>query len=152
METLFFNWVLPCLASFGACWGFCVIFNINGSGAILCSLGGALAWLTYLLIGPLVGHNDLLQYFGAALCSSIYAESLARVRKCPVTGYLLVAFLPLVPGAGIYYTMEAALNGDTQGFLETGMHTLSIAGVLAVGVLVVSSLVQMTRRLRRHYS
>lgn len=43
---------------------------------------------------------------------------------------MLVAFLPLVPGAGIYNMMEYALNGDTERFLSTGMHTLSIAGAL----------------------
>ena len=68
---------------------------------------------------------------------------MARVRKCPATGYLLIAFITLVPGAGIYNMMDAALRGDTQDFLTTGLHTLSIAGSLAVGVLVVSSLVRM---------
>ena len=44
--------------------------------------------------------------------------------------------------------MDAALRGDTQDFLTTGLHTLSIAGSLAVGVLVVSSLVRMQNMLQ----
>lgn len=140
---------LPCFYSFAACLGFCVLFNIRGLGAILCSLGGALAWLVYLLIGPLSGYNDLIQYFWAAVFLSAYSEGMARVRKCPVTGYLLTAFIPLVPGAGIYNMMESALNGKTEQFLTTGLHTLSIAGSLAVGVLVVSSLVRMYKAFRR---
>lgn len=134
---------LPCLYAFLACLGFCVLFCINGLGAVLCSLGGALAWLVYLLTGPIVGGNDVIQYFWAAVFLSAYAEVMARVRKCPATGYLLIAFIPLVPGAGIYNMMDAALRGNTQDFLNTGLHTLSIAGALAVGVLVVSSLVRM---------
>ena len=52
---------------------------------------------------------------------------MARLRKCPVTSYLLVALFPLVPGGGICYTMEHALNGDTELFLDTLMHTLGLA-------------------------
>lgn len=145
----FLDWFLPCFYAFAACLGFCVLFNVRGLGAVLCSLGGALAWLAYLVAGPLTGGNDLMQYFWAAVFLSAYSEGMARVRKCPVTGYMLVAFLPLVPGAGIYNMMEAALNGDTENFLSIGLHTLSIAGALAVGVLVVSSLVRMWTMFRR---
>lgn len=145
----FWEIFLPCFFSFAACLGFCVLFNIRGAGALFCSLGGALAWLVYLLTAPLVGHNDLLQYFWAAVFLSAYSEGMARLRKCPATGYQLAAFIPLVPGAGIYNMMESALAGDTQQFLTTGLHTLSIAGALAVGVLVVSSLVRMYRMFQR---
>ena len=145
----FWDWFLPCFYAFWACAGFSIPFNIRGFGILICSVGGALSWLVYLIAGPLTGYNDLMQYFWAAVFLSLYAEGMARVRKCPVTAYMLVAFLPLVPGAGIYNTMEYALNGDMEHFLTTGMHTLSIAGSLAVGVLVVSSLVRMYTTFRR---
>lgn len=145
----FLDWFLPCFFAFLACLGFCVPFNIRGMGAVLCSLGGGLSWLIYLIAGPLTGYHDLMQYFWSAVFLSFYAEGMARVRKCPATGYMLVAFLPLVPGAGIYNMMEFALNGDTEHFLTSGLHTLSIAGSLAVGVLVVSSLVRMRTMFRR---
>ena len=74
---------------------------------------------------------------------SAWSEVMARLRKCPVTSYLLVALFPLVPGGGIYYTMEHALNGDTELFLDTLMHTLGLAGALAVGVLLVASVVRL---------
>lgn len=137
------EYILPCVYAFAACLGFGMLFNIRGVGALICSLGGALAWLTYLLAGPLTGYSDVMQYFWAAVFLSVYSEGMARVRKCPVTGYQLVAFIPLVPGAGIYNMMERALEGDTDGFMATGIHTLTIAGALAVGVLLVSSLVRM---------
>lgn len=142
------TYFLPCLWGFLACVGFCVILNIRTvSGMLICCCGGALGWLVYL-IALLFGGSDLLGYFLAALAISAYAEIMARVRKCPVTGYLLISFLPLVPGAGIYYTMEYALQGDTQMFLNQGMHTLGLAGSLAVGVLVMSSLVRLILTIR----
>ena len=107
-----------------------------------------MGWLVYL-IALLLGAGDLLGYFLAALAISAFAEVMARIRKCPVTGYLLISFLPLVPGAGIYYTMEYALQGNTQMFLTQGMHTLGLAGSLAVGVLVMSSVVRVIMVFRK---
>ena len=103
------DYLVPCLSAFAACLGFCIIFNIRAPGMVICSIGGGLSWLVYLLVGPLTGYSDLLQSFWAAVFLSAYSEGMARVRKCPVTGYLLVAFLPLVPGGGIYSTMELSL-------------------------------------------
>ena len=127
-------YLLPCVYAFLACIGFSMLFNIHGAGMLICAGGGALGWLCYLLTGPLVG-NDIIQSFFAALVISAWSEVMARLRKCPVTSYLLVALFPLVPGGGIYYTMEHALNGDTELFLDTLMHTLGLAGALAVGVV-----------------
>lgn len=144
MDLLYF---LPCLWAALACGGFCAILNVR-SGIPVCCIGGALGWLVYLL-ASLVSTNDLLCYFAAAMAISAYSEIMARVRKCPATGFLLISFLPLVPGAGIYYTMEYSLQGETALFLETGLHTMGIAVCLALGVLLMSSAVRMVTTFRR---
>ena len=107
-------------------------------------LGGAVGWFVYLLAAPF--GNDIFQNFAGTVVLSIYAELMARLRRKPATGYLLVALFPLVPGGGIYYTMEYCIAGNTDLFLETGLHTLGVAGVLALGVLLVSSVVRMFGR------
>ena len=142
------GYVLPCLYAFLACLGFSLFFNIHGRGILICAFGGALGWLVYLLAAP-VFHNDITQSFAAALALSAYAEGMARIRKCPVTPYVLVASFPLVPGAGIYYTMEHAVNGEMDLFLSTGMHTLGLAGALALGILMVASVVRLLNNYRR---
>ncbi len=147
MNELFFSYLLPCLLAFLGCIPFCILFNIH-TGIFICAAGGALGWLVFLATEPLF-HSDLLQMFFAAVAISAYSEIMARIRKCPVTGYLLVAFFPLVPGGGIYYTMEHAINGETELFLESFLHTLGLAGSLAVGVLLVSSFVRMVNTLLR---
>jgi len=139
---------LPVLWAFFGAGGFAVIYNIHGLGILICALGGALGWLANLLSAPLL-QNDIAQYFFAALVISAYAEIMARIRKCPVTGYLLVAIFPLVPGGGIYYTMEYAIRGEADAFLASLLHVLGLAGALAVGVLLVSSAVRMWGTFRR---
>lgn len=139
------GYALPCLWAFGSCLAFAVIFNIHGLGMFICGAGGALGWLVYLLCDGPLGLGDMLAAVLAGVSVSAWSETMARLRKCPVTGYLLVAFFPLVPGGGIYYAMEFAIAGQTRNFGNTLMHTVEFAGALALGVLLVSSAVRMWR-------
>lgn len=139
------TFAFPCLWAFGACLAFAVIFNIHGLGIFICGAGGALGWLVYLLCSGPLGMVDMIAALLAGVSISAWSEIMARLRKCPVTGYLLVAFFPLVPGGGIYYAMEFAIAGQTRNFGNTLMHTMEFAGALALGVLLVSSAVRMWR-------
>ena len=129
------QYVLPCLCAFAGCIGFTLVFNIHGPGKLIAGCGGALGWLVYLLAG-----KTILAGFFAAMAISLFSEVMARIRRCPVTGYQLVALLPLVPGGGIYYAMSYCLEGDTERFLTTLLDTLGTAAALAVGVILASSL------------
>lgn len=134
MQSVFFTYILPCLCAFLACVGFTLIFNIHGMGKLVSGVGGALGWLAYLLAGKTV-----FAAFLAAAAIGIFAEAMSRVRRCPVTGYVLVALLPLVPGGGIYYAMRYCVAGETERFLSTLLHTFGTAAALAVGAMLASS-------------
>ena len=141
--------LFSCLWAFCACVGFGLAFNIQGRGILICGLGAALSWLVYLFTLTL-WHNDILCAFLAAMAVSAYSELMARVRRCPVTGYLQVALLPLVPGAGIYHTMVYCVGGYTNLFLSTLLHTLGCAAALSVGAMLVPALLRaLLPRLRR---
>jgi len=136
------NMMLQCAAAFIGCTGFLVVFNVHGAGALLCSLGSFLVWVVYSLILHFSG-NELLGYFIASLFSAIYSEVMARIRKKPAIAYLVVSMFPLLPGAGIYYTANHLVRGDISKFASTGTHTIAIAGTLAVGMLLVSTVVRL---------
>ena len=74
-----------------------------------------------------------------------FSEIMARVRHCPVTGYLQVALLPLVPGAGVYHAMRYCVNGYTSLFLETLLHTIGFAAALSVGAMLATSILRSIR-------
>lgn len=144
-ELLFYS-----LAAFFSCVGFSIVFNLRGRAILLASAGGALGWLVYLLLIPFSG--ELLRFFLATIAITLYAEICARITKSPVTAFLVVSLLPLVPGGGIYYTMRYFVAGDIDLFIETGMHTFAIAGALAVGILPIFSLVRLFSRIRESIS
>jgi len=139
MRELFVIYLLPCLWSFLACVGFGLIFNIQGTGVVITGIGGALGWMVYLLVMEWQG-NDIFAAFAAAMAIAVYSELMARVRRCPVTGYLQIALLPLVPGAGVYRAMSYCVEGDTAMFTATLLHTIGFAAALSVGAMLASSL------------
>ena len=132
---------LQCVASLVGCIGFAILFNIHGPGGMLCATGGLLVWIFYCFTIHLIG-NALLANFVATIVAAIYSEIMARVRKYPAISYLVVSIFPLLPGAGIYYTISSFIQNDMAEFVSKGTQTIAIAGVLAVGILLVSTTVR----------
>ena len=136
------SYPVQCLACFVGCIGFAILFNIHGPGILLCALGGAVTWAAYCLV-DFLGGGDILCYFLSALVASAYSEVMARIRKYPAISYLCVSIFPLIPGAGIYYTTNHVVSGDMALFASRCTHTIAIAGVIAVGILMISTLVRL---------
>ena len=134
--------VIQCIFSVFACAGFVIIFNIHGYGNLLCALGGGITWAVFCLVQAL-GGQDLLCYFLSTVAAAVFSEVMARVRKYPAISYLISSLLPLIPGSGIYYAAQQAVQGNSEGFVAYGSKTLAIAGVMAVGILLVVSLTKV---------
>ena len=74
---------------------------------------------------------------------------MARIRKYPAISYLVVGIFPLIPGAGIYYATSFLLQSNKEAFSQKALETIGIAGVIAVGILVVSTLVRFQNILKK---
>ena len=131
-----------CLFTFIGCIGFAILFNIHGPGGLVCALGGFLSWAVYCIAMEL-GGSDIPAYFWSALFASVYAETVARLRKYPAISYLVISVFPIIPGAGVYYTMNYAVQGHMDLFASKGLHTAAIAGIMAVGILLGSTVFRM---------
>ena len=127
---------------FVACTGFFILFNVHGWGSFLCAFGGVVTWMAYLLLREL-GVGIYGMNFFASVIAAIYSEAMARSRKYPVTSYLVISSIPLLPGAGIYYTMSFGLEGNMQAALQKGLETAGIAGSIAVAILLVSTVFRL---------
>ena len=135
MDYGYFMLILGC---FIGCVGFSVYYNIHGPGILVCTVGGVLTWSTYLVIQDL-GIGLIYANFIGGIVASVYAEVMARVRRFPAISYLVVSLFPLLPGAGIYYTITYAVQNDMARFAAKGYQTAVIAAALALGILLVST-------------
>lgn len=132
---------LESFTTFFACLGFTILFNIHGKGCLLCALGGALSWAIYRLCQN--SMDGMIAYFIAAFFAAVYSEVMARIRKYPAISYLVVSIIPLLPGAGVYRATAAIMTGDMANFSSYTTQTIAIAGCIAVGILIVSTLARL---------
>lgn len=135
---LFLNFLYSLVATLG----FGVIFNIRGKKLFFAALGGGLSWFIYIFASTM-SQSVLFPYFIATVCAAAYSEALARLLKSPVTTFVICAIIPLVPGGGMYNTMFESVKGNAQGSVSLGIQTLSIAGAIAIGIFIVSTITKM---------
>lgn len=128
-------------SGFLATIGFGVLFNIKGEKLLLASVGGMLGGIVYYLCKQ-YQCPEALSLFCAGVSFAFYSECLARICHTPVTTFVICALIPLVPGKGMYETMRYAVANDAQAALQTGLDTLINAGVLALGIVLVSTLMR----------
>ena len=143
-ELPFFLAIACCVIG---CFGFSMSNNVRRRTLLWTSIGGCVALAVYLLTPVSLGVA-MRSFFGT-LAAALYSEAMARVRKAPVTVFLITGLFSLVPGAGIYYSMKYAVSGQADLFLAKLLETLGVAGAMALGVILVSSLARLTTGLLR---
>lgn len=136
------------LIAFVASLGFGIIFNIRGRNLIFAALGGSLSWFCYLFLTQ-NGIRDIISLFISSILFSIYSEICARYLKTPVTTLIICALIPLVPGAGMYYTMYETILGNISTAVTFGLNTIASAGALALGVIFVSTITKQVTNLKK---
>lgn len=140
--------IVPVLVAFVACIGFGIIFNIRGINLLLAAGCGAVGWLVYLVVVHY--SSEILACFLGGVAVSLYAEIIARPRRTPSTCFMIIGMLPLVPGAGVYYTMKYLVQGDYTAFGAKGLNTLACAGAIALGLMWVISMVRLLLHIQQH--
>lgn len=129
------------IAAFVASFGFGILFNIKGKKLCLAGIGGSIGALVYHVTLQ-YGFSELFAMFFGSVAFSLYSEIWARICKTPVTTFIICALIPLVPGGGMYRMMLKAIEGSVMEALTIGLNTLTIAGVLALGILIVSTIMK----------
>ena len=145
--------VLQAFWAFGACLANGIVFQLRRGKLVYAALGGALGW-TVFACSAFFLESEIIRYFVATLVLALYSEMMARWKHTPATVFLIVALLPLVPGGGLYQTMELFIQGETAQGVTQGLHTLAIAGALAIGIVLVSSSMRLLAQnaYRKHMS
>lgn len=120
--------------------GFSLLFKSNPKRTVFNALGGMLTCIVYVVCCEVFDH-EFMQNFFPALAATAYAEIMARVLKAPAMPILACSIIPLVPGGKLYYTTYYFVVGQMGLFKHTLTETLRIAAGLAVGIIVISVIV-----------
>ena len=111
--------IIQVLASFVGSFGFAVLYNLRGKKLCMAGISGMVSWIAYLIV-----WNEMPSTFvanlAAAAVATIYAETMARILKTPVTVFLILA-------------------KQWHLFYLYGQKTLLIAVAVAAGIMTASS-------------
>lgn len=130
--------LLQVLAAAAGTLGFAILFNSRPRRLFFGALGGGLTWLVYLLLVPFVG-SDFLSVTLAAAFGAAYAELMARVCKAPATVFTILSEIALIPGGSLYITMHHLVGGRQTQALQYGLHTVTVALAIALGIVLVTA-------------
>ena len=119
--------------------------NISKKDIFWGGIVGGLGWFVYSLLIPqgASGSSGIKSYFWGALTVALLSELLAYFKKNPATVYLIPGLLPLVPGSGMFQTMQAAVQGNLDQTLHLALKTLTAAGATALAVAIIASLAKL---------
>ncbi len=138
-HSIFVEWLAGCIIG---CTGFSILFNIHRMGIFLGAIGGIISWSTYCIVEALTHDGGIAMLVSSAV-AAIYSEVMARLRKCPAIGYLVLSIIPLIPGSSLYFTMTYIVRGKIAEFGTKGLDTVVLTCMMAVGILLVSTSVRM---------
>ena len=140
--------LLQIIMAYMASLSFAFIFNLNRKTALMSAIGGSIGWFFYSM-GLHYFQDANIAYFLGAVALSYYGEVMARRTRTPVTSYITPALIPLVPGSGLYQTMLQSLEGNYNGALREGITTMMASGGLAIGILMVFTLIKIYYLIKR---
>ena len=140
--------ILQLATAFVGSLGFAMLFHVKKERLLLASLGGLLAWGVYLLVGQ-ASDQEVVRYVVASVVLTVYAETLARLVKCPATLFIVTASIPLIPGGSLYRTMQYFMMNDLEAFSLQALTTVLLAVAIAAGMLLPTAIFQLGRRIRQ---
>ncbi len=127
------------ICSFISGIAFVILFDAEPSHLAWCGLTAGLTWFVFCLCRHF-GCDDALATFLGALTAALLSFYLAIWVKTPVTVFFTGGIFCLVPGAGIFQSMYQFLQSDTVHGLQTLFVTLEIAGLIAIALIVQTTL------------
>ena len=95
------------------------------------------------------GFTSVMACFAGACVVALLSDIFSKFMKEAATIFIIPGIMPLVPGAGMYRMMLCLIHNDIDGFAVEATQTLLSAGAIAVGLLIMGSLLKILRMITR---
>ena len=116
--------------------GFAMIYRVAGKYLPLAALGGVLTFAVYYTV-EFFGLGVFAAALLSAAFSALFSEVFAKIKRAPVSIFLLPCSIPIVPGSALYYTMANFIAKDfAQAWNYLGI-ALGVGLGIACGIVVV---------------
>ena len=119
---------------------FSLLFGVPRKYYACCGLIGGAGWGVYSAAGLLWAPPQ------SALAATIVVILLSRLaavkERCPVTIFLISGIFPLVPGAGVYWTVYYMVTDQLYLAVQTGYTAVKVAVAIVLGIVFVFELPQ----------
>lgn len=119
---------------------FSLLFGVPRKYYAYCGLIGGAGWGVYSAAGLLWAPAQ------SALAATIVVILLSRLaavkERCPVTIFLISGIFPLVPGAGVYWTVYYMVMDQLYLAVQTGYTAVKVAVAIVLGIVFVFELPQ----------
>lgn len=119
---------------------FGIVYKVKAKRLFIVTVGGGMGWLIYSFLLFITG-SVFAGNMGAAMFATGYSEIMARRKKAPVVVFLLPCLIPLVPGGGLYNTMNHVMLKDMEQGFAYLLGALEAAMGIAAGIIVLSVMV-----------
>ena len=114
---------------------FSLLFGVPRKYYAYCGLIGGAGWGVYSAAGLLWAPAQ------SALAATIVVILLSRLaavkERCPVTIFLISGIFPLVPGAGVYWTVYYMVTDQLYLAVQTGYTAVKVAVAIVLGLVFV---------------
>ena len=119
---------------------FSVLFGVPREYYPYCGFIGGAGWLVYCLAELVLPGSG--PCFAATAVVILLSRIAAVMKRCPVTIFLIAGIFPLVPGAGVYWTVYHIVMEELFLAVSTGYAAMKEAIAIVMGIVFVFELPQ----------
>ena len=134
------GWFVQAAAAFLGTVGFAVLYGVPRKEYVYASLCSTIGWMVYLLMVRLAGATVVESTFVATLAVVLVSRFMAVFRRCPVIVFQICGVFPLIPGAGIFWTVYYIVNKQLSEAFASGFTALGMAVAIVLGIIFITSL------------
>lgn len=114
---------------------FSVLFGVPREYYPYCGFIGGAGWLVYCLAELFLPGSG--PCFVATAVVILLSRTAAVVKRCPVTIFLIAGIFPLVPGAGVYWTVYHIVMEELFLAVSTGYSAMKEAIAIVMGLSLI---------------
>lgn len=122
---------------------FGAIFGVPKEYYAYCGLIGGAGWIVYMVVWNCLHlWSEPVAVFLATVVVILLSRLFAIKERCPVTIFLISGILPLVPGAGIYWTAYYLVTNQLEEASRRGFLAVKAAIAIVLGIVFVFEIPQ----------